>query len=182
MLATINALADFSHSKAMADLVIAGRWKGELLVTLGKVGPPRYANFIGRYKDDPDLSVRQAVAAALGLIDNETIAVPVLIQLLSRGDKKEDFAVQWEAGSSLAKVAGRKGREGVRRRLTDLVQERNPMTAVLAARALGAVGEAGEQRDGAGDGEKSHATCPPVHGAPPGESTSTADEYRGERV
>ena len=142
VLATINALADFSHSKAMADLVVAGKWKGELLVTLGKVGPPRYANFIGRYKDDPDLSVRQAVAAALGLIDNETIAVPVLIQLLSRGDKKEDFAVRWEAGSSLAKVAGRKGSEGVRRRLSDLLQERNPMTAVLAARALGAVGDA----------------------------------------
>jgi len=89
VLATINALADFSHSKAMADLVIAGKWKGELLVTLGKVGPPRYANFIGRYKDDPDLSVRQAVAAALGLIDNETIAVPVLIQLLSRETRRK---------------------------------------------------------------------------------------------
>ncbi len=51
VLATINALADFSHSKAMADLVTAGKYKGELLVTLGKVGPPRYAHFIGRYKD-----------------------------------------------------------------------------------------------------------------------------------
>src|SRR3989454_11306890 len=99
---------------------------GELLVTLGKVEPPRYTNFIGRYKDDPDLSVRQAVAAALGLIDNEAIAIPGLIQLLSRGAKKEDFAVRWEAGSSLAKLAGRKGSEGVRRRLADRVEGRDP--------------------------------------------------------
>lgn len=40
VLATISALADFSHSKAMADLVTAGKYKGELLVTLGKVGRP----------------------------------------------------------------------------------------------------------------------------------------------
>jgi HEAT repeat protein len=142
VLATINALADFSHSKAMADLVTAGKWKGELLVTLGKVGPARYANFIGRYKDDPDASVRQAVAAALGLIDNGAIAVPVLIQLLSRGDTKEDFSVRWEAASSLAKVAGRKGSEGVRQRLLDLLQGRDRMTILLAARALGVADDA----------------------------------------
>ena len=142
VLATINALADFSHSKAMADLVTGGKWKGELLVTLGKVGPPRYAHFIGRYKDDPDVSVRQAVAAALGLIDNEAIAVPVLIQLLSRGDKKENFSVRWEAADALAKIARRKGSEGARRRLLDLLQERDPMTVVLAARALGVAADA----------------------------------------
>lgn len=142
VLATINALADFSHSKTMADLVTAGKWKGEFLVTLGKVGPPRYAHFIGRYKDDPDVSVRWAVAAALGLIDNEAIAVPVLIQLLTRGGTKDDFVVRWEAASSLAKIAGRKGSDGARRRLVDLVQERDPMSVVLAARALGLAGDA----------------------------------------
>lgn len=142
VLATINALADFSHSKAMTDLVTAGKWKGELLVTLGKVAPPRYANFIGRYKDDPDVSVRHAVAAALGLIDNEAIAVPVLTHLLSRGDTKEDFFVRWEAASSLAKVAGRKGSESARRRLLDLLQQRDWMTILLAARALGIAGDA----------------------------------------
>lgn len=142
VLATINALADFSHSKAMADLVTAGKWKGELLVTLGKVAPPRYAHFIGRYKDDPDVGVRHAVAAALGLIDNEAITVPVLIQLLSRGDTKEDFVVRWEAAGSLAKVVGRKGRDGARRRLRDLLPVRDRMTVVLAARALAAAGDA----------------------------------------
>ena len=142
VLATINALADFSHSKAMADLITAGRAQGELLVTLGKVAPPRYANFIGRYKDAPDASVRQAVAAALGLIDNETVALPVLIQLLSRGGKKEEFLVRWEASSSLAKVAARKASERARRRLVELLQQRDPMTVLLAARALGLAGDA----------------------------------------
>ncbi len=35
------------------------------------------------------MSVRHAVVAALGLIDNEAVAVPVLIQLLTRGEKKD---------------------------------------------------------------------------------------------
>jgi hypothetical protein len=84
VLAAIHALADFSHSKAMADLVTAGKWAPELLITLGKVAPPRYAHFIGRRKDDPDPSVRRAVAVGLGLMDNDAIAIPVLIQLLTR--------------------------------------------------------------------------------------------------
>ena len=141
VLATINGLADFSHSKAMADLVTAGKYKGELLVTLGKVGPPRYANFIGRYKDDPDGSVRQAVAAALGLINNESVATPVLIQLLTRAGKKEDFTIRWEASRSLGKVAARKGSEGARRRILDLFQEKDAMTVLLAARSLGLAGD-----------------------------------------
>jgi HEAT repeat protein len=142
VLATINELADFSHSKAMADLVAEGKWKTELLITLGKVAPPRYAHFIGRYKDDSEESVRRAVAVALGLIDNDAITVPVLIQLLSRGDAKTDFLVRWEAAGSLAKVSGRKGTESVRRRLLDLLQERDAVTVVLAAGALAAVGDA----------------------------------------
>lgn len=141
VLATINELADFSHSKAMADLVAEGKWKAELLITLGKVAPPRYAHFIGRYKDDPEASVRQAVAEALGLIDNDAITVPVLIQLLSRGDAKKDFLVRWEAAGSLVKIARRKGTESVRRQLLDLLQEREAMTVVLAAGALAAVGD-----------------------------------------
>ncbi len=142
VLATINELADFFHSKAMADLVAEGKWKSELLITLGKVAPPRYANFIGRYKDDPDELVRRAVAVALGLIDNETITVPVLIQLLSRGDQKDDFFVKWEAAGSLVRVAKRKGSEGVRRRLLDLLQVRDAMTVALAAGALATLADA----------------------------------------
>lgn len=142
VLATINELADFSHSRALADLVAEGKWKGELLITLGKVAPPRYANFIGRYKDDADPLVRRAVAVALGLIDNEAITVPVLIQLLGRGDQKDDFSVKWDAAGSLIKVARRPGAEGARRRLLGLLQERDAVTVALAARALAAVGDA----------------------------------------
>jgi HEAT repeat protein len=56
--------------------------KDRLLLTLGRIGPPRYANFIGRWRDDPDPEVRRSVAAALGLIDNASITIPVLVQLL----------------------------------------------------------------------------------------------------
>jgi HEAT repeat protein len=142
VLATVNALADFSHSNAMAQLVTAGRYRSELLMTLGKVAPSRYANFIGRYKDDPDPSVRRAVAVALGLIDNEAVTVPVLIQLLSRGDHAHDFLVKWEAAASLVRIARRKAGDGVRRRLAELLQERHALTVVLAARALAAAGDA----------------------------------------
>jgi HEAT repeat protein len=142
VLAAINQLADFSHSKALSDLVTAGKWKGELLLTLGKVGPPRYANFIGRYKDDADASVRQAVALALGTIDNEPVSVPVLIQLLARGDRSEDFTVKWEASSALIALARRRAPDGVRRRLLGLLGEPSATTVVLAARALAATADA----------------------------------------
>lgn len=141
VLATIDKLADFSHSNSMAALVRAGRYRSELLMTLGKVAPPRYANFIGRYRDDPDASVRRAVAFALGLIDNERVAAPALIHLLTRGDREDDFLVKWEAAASLAVIAKRKTGADVRRRLVDLFQEQNPMTVALAARALATAGD-----------------------------------------
>jgi HEAT repeat protein len=142
VLAAIDALADGSHSKAIADLVTAGAFKPELLTTLGKVAPPRYAHFIGRYKDDRDPATRRAVAAALGLIDNEAVALPVLIQLLTRGSGTEDFLVRWEAGESLVKIGRRKGPARVQMRSVDLLRERDRMTAALAARALTRVGDA----------------------------------------
>ncbi len=135
VLATVNALADFSHSNAMAQLVTAGKHRSELLMTLGKVAPPRYAHFISRYKDDPDPSVRRAVAVALGLIDNAPVAVPVLVQLLGRGDQAADVLVKWAAAASLVKIARRTTGDGVRRRLAELLKEPNAMTVVLAARA-----------------------------------------------
>lgn len=141
VLATINKLADFSHSNAMAELVRVGTYRSELLMTLGKAAPPRYANFIGRYRDDPDASVRRAVAFALGLIDNERVAAPALIHLLARGDREDDFPVKWEAAAALAVIAKRKTGADVRRRLADLFQEQNPMTVALAARALAAAGD-----------------------------------------
>src|SRR5574341_1329019 len=101
----------------MAELVKAGTYRSELLMTLGKTAPPRYASFIGRYRDDPDPSVRRAVAVALGLVDNEPVAAPALVRLLTRGDRAEDFLVKWEAAASLAAIAKRKTGADVRRRL-----------------------------------------------------------------
>ena len=140
VLGAIHELADASHSKAMSDLVTNGRWKGELLFTLGKVGPPRYANFIGRYRDDPDADVRAGVAAGLGLIDNEPVTVPVLVSMLARNDA--DLAVKWEAARSLAAVAKRKSSGGVRQRVVELYKDPNPMTVTLAARVLAETGDA----------------------------------------
>lgn len=142
VLGAIDALADASHSKDMSDLVVAGKWKAELLVTLGKVAPPRYANFIGRYRDDPDEQVRRAVAASLGLIDNEPVTVPVLVHVLARNSRLANFFIQWEAGQSLVAVAKRRSPDGVRRRLVELLKEPYGMTVVIAARALAATGDA----------------------------------------
>jgi hypothetical protein len=136
VLAAINDLADGTHSKAIADLITAGKFRAELLMTLGKVGAPRYANFIGRYKDDPDESVRRGVAIALGLIDNDAVALPVLVQLLARGTAKDAFVVKWDAAESLVKVAKRQSGDGARRRLVELLREPDGVTVALAARGL----------------------------------------------
>jgi HEAT repeat protein len=145
LLKAIHELADFSHSKAMADLVSSGKWQPELLITIGKVGLPRYAHFIARHKDDKNHQVRIAVARALGLIDNDAVAVPVLIQMLSRNIQisstdSEDFLVKWEASNSLSAIGKRKSNEELKKRLVDLLQERDKITLVLAARTAGVLG------------------------------------------
>jgi HEAT repeat protein len=141
VLKAVHELADGTHSKALADLVAGDNHRAELLITLGKVGQPRYANFIGRYKDDATSGVRRAVATALGLIDNEPVATPVLVQLLARSVVPEEFLVRWEASQALIKVARRKGTEGTRRRVLELLREPDAMTVTLAARTLAHVGE-----------------------------------------
>jgi HEAT repeat protein len=139
VLATINELADVSHSKAMADLVTAGAWKPELLITIGKVGLPRYAHFIAKQKDDPQAAVRIGVARGLGLIDNAQVAVPVLIQYV--GKTTEEFLVRWEAANSLIAI-GKRGKEpALQGRLAGLMREPDPWTGVLAARALAHLGD-----------------------------------------
>lgn len=139
LLAIINEQADFSHSKAMADLVSQGKWKPELLITIGKVAPPRYAHFISRYKNDPEVTVRIAVASGLGLIDNDQVSIPVLIQLLSRSG--EEFSVKWEASNSLVAIGKRGKAPALTSRLADLLRERDKTTVILAARALALLGE-----------------------------------------
>lgn len=141
VLATIDALADFSHSNAIGQLVTAGRYRSELLLTLGKVAPPRYANFIGRFKDDSHADVRRSVAAALGRIGNEAVAVPVLVQLLARGQAPDDFPVKWEAAVALTGYARKPAGAGTRRRLAALLTDPDAMTVALAARALALAGD-----------------------------------------
>ena len=142
VLGTIHALADASHSKDMSDLVTAGKWKGELLFTLGKIAAPRYANFIGRYRDDPAVDVRAGAAAGLGLIDNDAVTVPVLIHMLARNDRPDEFMVKWEAMRSLTALAKRKPSDALRRRLGELLREPGGMTLVLTARVLAAMADA----------------------------------------
>src|SRR5207247_2298998 len=108
VLGAINELADFSHSKAIADLISDNsKAKDRLILTLGRIGPPRYANFIGRWREDSEPEVRRSVASALGLIDNPSITIPVLVQLLARGKGSEASGVKWEASESLVKVGKR---------------------------------------------------------------------------
>ncbi|MBI4548392.1 MAG: HEAT repeat domain-containing protein [Ignavibacteriae bacterium] len=135
----INQLADFSHSKAMADIVSRGEWKPELLITIGKVGLPRYAHFISRYKDDEGQDVRSAVAVALGLIDNDSITIPVLIQILTRGS--EDFFVKRDASNSLITIGRKKNTREFLDRLVSLLTENDKMSVLLTARALAVLGE-----------------------------------------
>jgi HEAT repeat protein len=142
VLGAINEMADFSHSKAIADLVTAGHAaRDRLILTLGKIGPPRYANFIARWRDDADAGVRRGVAGALGLIDNPPVSVPVLVQLLARGSGPEVFGVKWEAAQSLLAVARRPGGEIVRPRLAALLGEPDGVTVALAARTLAALSD-----------------------------------------
>jgi HEAT repeat protein len=143
VLGAINELADFSHSKAIADLISAGNAsRDRLILTLGRIGPPRYANFIGRWRDDPDPAIRRSVADALALIDNPGITVPVLIQLLARGTAPDAFGVKWQASESLVAIAKRPGGDAVRPRLAALLGEPDTVTVVLAARTLAAAGDA----------------------------------------
>ena len=130
----INQVADFSHTKAMADLVSEGKAKPHLIITIGKVGLPRYAYFISRYKDDKEIAVRRAVALGLGLMKNDAITVPVLLQLLSRSD--ENFLVRWEASNSLTKLAQNKPAASLQSRLANLLNNRDKMIVLLAARTL----------------------------------------------
>ncbi len=135
----VDQLADFSHLKPMADIVSEGKWKAQLITTIGKVGHPRYAYFIAGYKKDPAAEVRIAVAHALGLVKNDEITIPVLIQLLSRTN--EHFLVRWEASNSMVAIGKRGDAQNIGERLGDLLREREKLTVVLTARALAILGQ-----------------------------------------
>jgi len=139
VLTAIYQMADFSHSKAIADIISEGKGKPGLIMVLGKVGLPRYAYFISQYKDNEAVGVRVEVAVALGLIENDDITIPVLVQLLTK--RNEDFYVRWEASNSLIKIGKRNGNQFLKSRLMNLLDEEDKMSGVLAARILGFLGQ-----------------------------------------
>ena len=116
--------------KAAAE-AYANSWTGvmstledQLQITLGKVGPPRYAHFISRYRYDNNAEVRRGVAIALGSIDNEEVSVPVLTGYLS--STGENFLVRWDSSNSLVKIGGRTENPGLEMRMLDLLEKREP--------------------------------------------------------
>ncbi len=139
VLKAIDLLADFSHSKAIADLITEGKHRTELLITLGKVGPPRYAHFISRFRNDNNANVRCGVAVALGLIDNEEVSVPVLTGYLSKNE--EEFQVRWDASDSLIKIGKRRDNPGLRMRMADLLESQDGTAGALAGRVLSRLGD-----------------------------------------
>ena len=138
VLKAIDQLADFSHSKAIADLITEGKHRTELLITLGKVGPPRYAHFLSRYRNDNNAEVRRGVAIALGSIDNDEISVPVLTGYLS--STGEHFLVRWDASDSLVAIGKRRENPGLTMRMLDLLEKRDATAAGLAGRVLARLG------------------------------------------
>ncbi|OGQ00013.1 MAG: hypothetical protein A2Z40_03260 [Deltaproteobacteria bacterium RBG_19FT_COMBO_60_16] len=139
VLKAIDQLADFSHSKAIADLITEGKHRTELLITLGKVGPPRYAHFISRFRNDNSAEVRRGVAVALGLIDNEEVSVPVLTGYMSKTG--EVFLVRWDASDSLINIGSKRANPGLRVRMADLLKSQDDTTAALAGRVLSRLGD-----------------------------------------
>lgn len=139
VLKAIDLLADFSHSKAIADLITEGKHRTELLITLGKVGLPRYAHFISRYRNDNNAEVRRGVAIALGSIDNDEVSVPVLTGYLSRTG--EEFLVRWDASDSLVRIGRRRDNPGLGMRMRDLLTREDATTAGLAGRVLARLGD-----------------------------------------
>lgn len=135
----INRLADFSHSKVMADLVTRGIWRPQFIVTLGKVGLTRYAHFIAKYIGDDRDDVRTAVAVAMGLIDNEEVTIPALARYIADGE--ENLFVRWNASNSLARVWEKGKNSGIRERMAGLLENPGPNTAVMAARTLALAGD-----------------------------------------
>ena len=139
VITAIYQMADFSHSKVIADIISEGKAKPGLIMVLGKVGLPRYAHFISQYKDDKAVGVRVEVAVALGLIENNDVTIPVLIQLLTK--RNEEFSVRWAASNSLIKIGKKNGNQFLKNRLMNLLDEGDKMSGVLTARILSFLGQ-----------------------------------------
>lgn len=137
VLMTIDQFADASHAGILTSLVSAGVSRPELLITLGRIGPPTIAEFIARFKDDKDFEMRRSVATALGSVKNEAIAIPVLVRYL----EDENFFVQWAAAHSLIAVGGERKPSALIQQLTGLLTKNDKIVVALTAKVLAALGD-----------------------------------------
>ncbi len=139
VLQAVRKLSDYSHSKAISEAIDADVHRVSLIIILGGIGPKRYANFIGKYRNNLDERVRAAVAMALGTIDNDEVSVPVLIQLLSRSD--EARWVKEAAAESLLTAFKRGKTPSLPSRLKEILKEKNKISVLLASRVLALGGD-----------------------------------------
>jgi hypothetical protein len=102
LLAALFDMVTFSYSKELSELAESNeRYRPQLLVTLGKIGHPRYAHFISKFTGSEDPQTRQAVAYGLGLIKQPSgvRALGVLFE-----DNQAD--IRWTASKSLLEIGG----------------------------------------------------------------------------
>jgi len=128
VLAALFDMATFSYSKEISELADRDEsHRPQLLVTLGKIGHPRYAHFISKFAGSEDPQTRQAVAYGLGLIKQPS-GVRALGMLLE--DKQAD--IRWTASKSLLEIGGKEVFEVLKLKL--MQSDKN--IQALAARTL----------------------------------------------
>jgi len=128
LLAALFDMATFSYSKEISELADRDEThRPQLLVTLGKIGHPRYAHFISKFAGSEDPQTRQAVAYGLGLIKQPS-GVRALGMLLE--DKQAD--IRWTASKSLLEIGGKEVLEVLKLKL--MQSDKN--IQALAARTL----------------------------------------------
>jgi len=128
VLAALFDMATFSYSREIAELADRDEsHRPQLLVTLGKIGHPRYAHFISKFAGSEDPQTRQAVAYGLGLIKQPS-GVRALGMLLE--DKQAD--IRWTASKSLLEIGGKEVFEVLKLKL--MQSDKN--IQALAARTL----------------------------------------------
>ncbi len=128
VLKALYSLATFSYAKEISELVeTATTYRPQLLVTLGRIGHPRYVYFIAKFADKEPL----AVAQALGEIKQPS-GIPVLLRLLESSNE----SVRWTASQSLILINGDRVVDSLKLRL----RYPNQDVVAIAARTLGILG------------------------------------------
>jgi len=128
LLAALFDMATFSYSKKISELADRDkRHRPQLLVTLGKIGHPRYAHFISKFAGSEDPQTRKAVAHGLGLIKQ-----PSGVRALGRLLEDPQADIRWTASKSILEIGGEEAREVLKLKLMQF--DKN--IQALAARTL----------------------------------------------